>query len=166
MEAQNRYPMGAWRGGDIRWRYDQPNGGVAEVPGWHMGQARPHPAGSAMIKGTPASVLLLVWMVMSLSAMAEPLDKADWSCAQGSSASAQVELTNAGLIDQNKVDNAHTEIRLLAKQPLPKGFSRQVFELVLHEYGGRKLKVIIASRTGEGECPYDHVDTWVVSQAF
>ncbi len=119
-----------------------------------------------MMERTAVSVLLLFGLVVPLSAMAEALDRTDWSCAQGSSASAQVELTNAGLIDQNKVDNARTEIRLLAKEALPKGFSRQVFELVLHEQGGRRLKVIIASRTGEGECPYDHVDTWVVSRAF
>ena len=112
------------------------------------------------------SMLLLAWWAMPMAALAEPLDREDWSCAQGSSKSSQVELTHAGLIDQNKVDNAGTGSRLLAKEALPKGFSRQVFELVLHEHGGRTLKVIVASRTGEGECPYDHVDTWVVSRAF
>ena len=74
-----------------------------------------------MMERTAAAVLRILWTVMPASAMAQPLDKEGRSRIQGSSASAQIELANTGLIDQNKVDNVHAWIRLLARAVLSEG---------------------------------------------
>ena len=95
---------------------------------------------------------------------AAALSREDEICAQASSASAQVKLTNAGLIDQTKVDNARTEIKLLASQTLVDGLIQKVFHIVLHESGGRQLTFILGTRYGADECPYDAVDIWVVAR--
>jgi hypothetical protein len=85
-------------------------------------------------------------------------------CAQATSHIAQVWLTDAGLMDLNKVDDKKTEIQLLAKKPLFKDIWEMVYHLVVHQNDGKSLSAVVVTTSYYGECPGDHVKTYVISK--
>ena len=90
----------------------------------------------------------------------------DWLCAMNTSDLAQVYLTDAGLIDQTKVDYHKTEVRLLLKKSFGGGRYEQVFYVTLHQSDGKSISIITDSTTeSDGECPgTDGVKIFVVSR--
>lgn len=90
----------------------------------------------------------------------------DWLCAMNTADLAQVYLTNAGLIDQTKVDFHQTEVQLLLKKSLGAGRFEQVFFMTLRPTGGKPVSIVTVSTTeSDGECPgTDGVKVYVVSQ--
>ena len=80
---------------------------------------------------------------------------------------AQVSLTDAGLIDQTKVDYHKTEVRLLLKKSFGGGRYEQVFYMTLHQSDGKSISIITDSTTeSDGECPGSGVKIFVVSHAL
>lgn len=91
----------------------------------------------------------------------------DWLCAMNTSDLAQVYLTNAGLIDQTKVDYHKTEVHLMLKKSFGGGRYEQVFYMVLHQNDGKSISIITQSTTeSDGECPGSDVKVFVVSHAL
>lgn len=90
----------------------------------------------------------------------------DWRCAQNTSQMAQVPLTNAGLIDQTKVDNSKTEIRLLLKKSFGHQRYEYIYHMVLHQTDGKSISIITESTAEDVECPSQDVKVYVVSREF
>lgn len=91
----------------------------------------------------------------------------DWLCAMNTSDFAQVSLTNAGLIDQTKVDYHKTEVQLLLKKTFGGGRYEQVFYMTLHQTDGKSISIVTDSTTeSDGECPGSDIKIFVVSQVL
>jgi hypothetical protein len=91
----------------------------------------------------------------------------DWLCAMNTSDFAQVSLTNAGLIDQTKVDYHKTEVRLLLKKSFGGGRYEQVFYMTLHQTDGKSISIVTDSTTeSDGECPGSGIKIFVVSRVL
>lgn len=88
----------------------------------------------------------------------------DRACARGASNYAQVYLTNAGLLDQNKVDDDKTEALLLARQPIHPGMWESIYFMTLHQHDGKAISIITVSTNTEDECSVEDIKTYVVSQ--
>lgn len=88
----------------------------------------------------------------------------DRACARSASNYAQVHLTNAGLLDQNKVDDNKTEALLLARKPIHPGMWESVYFMTLHQHDGKAISIITVSTHTEGECSVEDIKTYVVSR--
>lgn len=90
----------------------------------------------------------------------------DHACALGASAYAQVDLTNAGLFDQKKLDQDKTQVTLLAKKALGKDMWESVYFMKLFQNDGKSIDVVTVSTNTPQECSVEGVKTYVVSHAF
>lgn len=124
-----------------------------------------------------AWVLVTTGLAVSLTAQAADTVPApyrvkpntvDWQCAQNMSQFIQVDLQDAHLADQNKIDDKQTEIHLLMKKSFGHGRYEYIYYMVLHpDHGeGKPIALVAVGTTEAGECPSDNIKTYLVSRQF
>ncbi len=92
-------------------------------------------------------------------------------CAQATAANVLVALTDAGLIDQTRVDPSHLRASLLAQQVLDHHHQRRIYRLQMDEGPGagasrRSVTVIAVSEASPEECPWRDPPFYVVSRSL
>ncbi len=75
-----------------------------------------------------------------------------------------VNLKNARLTDNDKVDFTQTKTVRLASERIGKDLFRQVHQVVFTEKSGRKIEVITVNDASSEECSMSGVQVFVVSQ--
>lgn len=106
--------------------------------------------------------LLLSATAATLSAQVK---SPDCSGPEGWAASmAFVNLKNAGLTDNAKLDFTKTQSSRIASEPLAKGKFRQVHHVTFHQKDGQSIDVITVNDASFSECSESGVEVFVVSK--
>lgn len=92
----------------------------------------------------------------------------DWQCAQNTLQFIAVDLQDAHLANQNKIDYRRSEIHLLMKKAFGHGGYEYVYYIVVHpDHGhGKPISLITVTTTDGEECPSDNIKTYLVSRQF
>ena len=78
-------------------------------------------------------------------------------------AMAFVELKNAGLTDNDKVDFTKTKTARLASEKVGSDLYRQIHRIVFTEKSGRTIEVVTENEASSAECSMSGVEVFVVS---
>ena len=78
--------------------------------------------------------------------------------------SALVNLKNAGITDNEKLDFTKTKTMRLASEQIGKNLYRQVHRVIFTEKSGKTIEIITVNNASSEECSMSDVDVFVVSQ--
>jgi hypothetical protein len=105
---------------------------------------------------------LLLLLPLSACAIAKGPDcsgKDSWPASM-----AFVNLKNAGITTNEKLDFSKTEVTRIASEPLDDGIYQQVHQISFFEKDGKDFDVIAINKASDEECSYSDAEIYLIAK--